>query len=99
MSQENTQTETLSVLELLQTELKKGGVALDTLTAQLTDGIYEQISTYNIMSDNDALYDIAEKSVKATIGSWVGGAVTSEATTDDPFGKKKPTNKQGLGEK
>ena len=87
------------MLELLQTELKKGGVALDALTAQLIDGIHEQLSTYNIVSDNDALYDMVEKSVKATIGSWVGGTIASDAATDDPFGKKKSNNKQGLGEK
>lgn len=93
MSQEKVQQEVPSALELLQAEFKKGGPALDALSGQLTDGIHEQLSTYNIMSDNDALYDIVEKSVKTTLGSWVGGAPASEVATDETSAKKKSTSK------
>lgn len=63
-----------STIQKLQKELKEGGPVLDTLTHQLTEGLYDAMSAQNVMTDLDSLYDIIAKSVKTTIGVWVGGS-------------------------
>lgn len=63
-----------SSIEKLQSELKEGGPVLDQLNHQLTENLYDALSAYNVMTDLDSLYDIVEKSVKTTIGVWVGGS-------------------------
>lgn len=63
-----------STIQKLQKELKEGGPVLDTLTHQLTETLFDAMSSQNVMTDLDSLYDIISKSVKTTIGVWVGGS-------------------------
>lgn len=63
-----------STIEKLQKELKEGGPVLDQLNHQLTENLYDAMSAQNVMTDLDSLYDIIAKSVKTTIGVWVGGS-------------------------
>jgi hypothetical protein len=63
-----------STLKVIQSELKKGGDVLDNFNHQLTQAIYDKLSTYNVLTDLDKLWDIVQESVSTGVSVWSGGS-------------------------